>query len=150
MAGRMKTPPETRACGVFLVRGKPIREFLLLRHADRWDLAKGHVEPGETDRQCALREMTEETGFAADEVELDPDFRFTTQYHVRYKRFGDQDVLKTVVIYLGYVTTGRKLALTEHLDAEWFPWAPPHQIQVNTIDPLIAAVAQHVAGGETE
>ena len=42
-------------------RGKTKRNFLLMRHADRWDLPKGHVDPGEKKKQCALRELEEET-----------------------------------------------------------------------------------------
>ena len=32
------------------------------RQGDRWIVPKGHVEPGETPRQSALREATEEAG----------------------------------------------------------------------------------------
>ena len=56
---------DVKSCGFLLVRGEPIREFLLMRHADRWDLPKGHVDAGETEMECALRELAEETGVAA-------------------------------------------------------------------------------------
>lgn len=40
---------------------------LLLRRADEsiWCLPKGHVDPGETDKEAALREIAEETGLRA-------------------------------------------------------------------------------------
>lgn len=37
---------------------------LMIRCRNRWDLPKGHVEPGETPDQAALREVEEETGIA--------------------------------------------------------------------------------------
>jgi 8-oxo-dGTP pyrophosphatase MutT (NUDIX family) len=41
---------------------EPGWQFLLLRHADRWDLPKGLVEPGETPLAAAHRELWEDTG----------------------------------------------------------------------------------------
>lgn len=37
---------------------------LMIRCRNRWDLPKGHVEPGETPAEAALREVEEETGIA--------------------------------------------------------------------------------------
>jgi len=62
----MKQP---RSCGFLIVKGDPIESFLLMKHPARWDLPKGHVDPGETDMQCALRELEEETGISAVELE---------------------------------------------------------------------------------
>jgi 8-oxo-dGTP pyrophosphatase MutT (NUDIX family) len=33
-------------------------EFLLMQHAERWDLPKGHLDPGESQKQAAIRELT--------------------------------------------------------------------------------------------
>src|SRR5438477_2033917 len=77
---------EVKSCGFLIVRGEPIREFLLMRHADRWDLPKGHVDPGETERECALRELHEETGISPADIDIVKGFRFTTRYQVKDKR----------------------------------------------------------------
>ena len=69
----MKT---ARSCGFLIVRGDPVGSFLLMKHKQRWDLPKGHVDPGETDLECAYRELVEETGIAADDIVMDPTFRF--------------------------------------------------------------------------
>ncbi len=111
----------------------------------RWDLPKGHVDPGETDeRTTALRELVEETGIPADAVELDPVFRFEHRYLVRSNRTGGEAWPKTLVILLGRLTREVDLVLTEHEGFQWFPWHPPHQIQPQTIDPLLAAVEEHL------
>ncbi len=136
---------QLRACGVLLVRGDPVSEFLLMRHMDRWDLPKGHMEPGETDIECAIREMFEETGVSKADIELDPDFQFKTEYTVTYKRTGNIPKRKTVVIFLARLIGDIPIEPTEHLDFEWFRWNPPHEIQENTIDPLLAQVAEHIA-----
>jgi bis(5'-nucleosidyl)-tetraphosphatase len=44
---------EVKSCG-FLVM-KSDQSFLLMKHSDRYDLPKGHMEVGETEQQTALR-----------------------------------------------------------------------------------------------
>ena len=134
---------EVKSCGFLIVRGHPIREFLLMRHHDRWDLPKGHVDPGETEMQCALRELMEETGITADDIELIDDFRFTLQYPVFDKRRGGQ-FDKTLVIFLARLKNMVKIDTTEHIGFEWFEWRPPHQIQERTIDPLLTAINRYL------
>ena len=52
---------EVMSTGFLVIRRQPEVSFLLLRHPDRWDLPKGHLDPGETPAECALRELEEET-----------------------------------------------------------------------------------------
>ena len=135
---------EPRSCGVLVVRGDPIQEFLLMQHPNRLDLPKGHVDPGESDVACALRELEEETGIKADDIELDPNFQFKSRYMVRYKRFGNQEVEKTLVIFLGRLKRDVEIAVSEHESFKWVVWNPPHKIQKETIDPLLAQLAKFV------
>jgi len=132
-----------KSCGVLVVRGDPISELLLMRHADRWDLPKGHVDPGETEVQCALRELREETGIAAADIELVDGFRFISQYPVRAKRTGQLHD-KTLVIFLGRLTRDVPIVVTEHMGYEWLAWKPPHRIQAATIDPLLDELERFV------
>jgi 8-oxo-dGTP pyrophosphatase MutT (NUDIX family) len=142
------TIPKVAAAGILLVsRGEP-RRFLLMRHPDRWDLPKGHAEAGETLRQTALRETEEETGFNKSQIVLDPEFSFSLTYPVNYRRQGYPVVEKTVTYFLGFVDSERPIVCSEHSGYEWFDWSPPHAIQAQTIDPLLAAVAEHWSRSE--
>ncbi len=55
------TPVEA-AGGIVVADGG---EWLMIHRNGRWDLPKGHVEPGESADVCAVREIAEETGVAA-------------------------------------------------------------------------------------
>lgn len=141
-----KSIAKKRSCGVILFRRQPELEFLLMKHPNRLDLPKGHVDPGETDLECALREMEEETGLPRSAVRIDDGFRFEEQYFPPYKRYG-KPVEKTLVIFLGWLTEDRPIIVTEHDGHEWLPWNPPHELQEQTINPLLAAIAEHFAAG---
>ena len=54
------------SCGAVILRETPggLR-VLMLRAFRHWDFPKGLMEPGETPRQTALREVQEESGIAA-------------------------------------------------------------------------------------
>ncbi len=54
-----------RAAGGIPVRETPVGLEVLVVHRPRyrdWTFPKGKLEPGETDEECALREVDEETG----------------------------------------------------------------------------------------
>ncbi|MCA9265342.1 MAG: NUDIX domain-containing protein [Planctomycetales bacterium] len=136
-----------KACGVLIVKGDPIESFLLMEHVDRLDLPKGHVDEGETEEECALRELEEETGISADDVELDTGFRFTTTYVVRPKKKLFEPHEKTTVIFLGRLRRDVPIQITEHIGYRWVAWSPPHSIQAATIDPLLAQLDKYL--GET-
>jgi|ERR671932_42616 8-oxo-dGTP pyrophosphatase MutT (NUDIX family) len=133
-----------KSCGVIVMRTQPQLSFLLLiKHPTRYDLPKGHVEFGEDELSCALRELYEETGIEANTLDLDETFRFITNYQTSYKRFGKEIVDKTLVIFLGWLKQDVKIKLSEHDSYIWVEWNPPHAIQKKTIDPLLAELEKY-------
>jgi 8-oxo-dGTP pyrophosphatase MutT (NUDIX family) len=64
-----------RAAGGIVVRDDSV---LSIYRFERWDFPKGHVEPGETDEETAVREVTEETGI--DCLSIGKDLGYT--YHI--------------------------------------------------------------------
>ncbi len=138
---------QVRSCGVLVLRGNPVDSFLLMKHSRRYDLPKGHVDGNETDIECAMRELREETGIGSDDLELDPEFRWQTDYYVRYREFGGQLAHKTLVVFLGILKREVPIVVTEHQGHVWQPWNPPHKIQRETIDPLLTAAEAYLAKG---
>lgn len=136
---------KVKSCGVLVFRSQPSLSFLLMKHPRRYDLPKGHLEHGETELDCALRELREETGIPADAIQLDLRFKHEEIYYPRYKRYGGDRVEKTLVIFLAHLEKDRRLFLTEHRGYEWVAWRPPHAIQPQTVDALLSRVERHFA-----
>lgn len=87
-----------KSCGVLpfrMMNGQ--REFLLVfeSYSKCWSLPKGHMEPGETETQTALRELHEETGLTAI---LDESRSASISYPI------SDFAHKEVVFYLGQVS----------------------------------------------
>ncbi len=157
---KIPSSPVVRASGILLFTEAPPSEskrsdrkyseskrFLLMRHSNRWDLPKGHCDGDESFHETAMREMEEETGIPPLQIRLDPTFEFDMRYPVTYRQHGPQVFQKHVRYFLAQLRTEGEecpgIQVTEHESYQWFAWNPPHQIQSETIDPLLAAVAQH-------
>jgi ADP-ribose pyrophosphatase len=102
----------------------PIKSFSL-------ELPAGHIEPNETPKDCAIRELKEETGFTSKKIEklisYHPSTEYSNQiYHVfiaRYLKKGESDreryeiidvellKIETVIekIFNGKITDGRTI-----------------------------------------
>lgn len=128
---------KVKACGVLVFRKEPRPEFLVMKHRRRFDLPKGHLEAGETDIECALRELWEETSIPQDAISLAPDFEYQEVYYPYEARFGPGRVEKTLIVYLGWLLRDHPIHVTEHQGYAWMPWNPPHKIQKFTFDPLL-------------
>ncbi len=87
------------------------------RRGLRWSLPKGHIEPGESAEQAAVREIAEETGIVGRVVTWvgDIDFRFVAE---------GRCVHKTVHHFLLEYVSGELCADDHEVEsAEWTPLA---------------------------
>ncbi len=83
-----------KSCGaVVFRRGENRVQILLIKHLNggHWAFPKGHVEPGETEEETAIREIREETGV---DVLVDSSYRKVVTYSPH------RDVIKDVVYFV--------------------------------------------------
>ncbi len=94
------------------------RLYLLLNYPrGYWDLAKGKLEPGETEKEAALRELKEETGL---EARLDEGFKEELFYMFRDPQGALVD--KKVTFFLGEARSSKVRLSYEHKDYSWLPY----------------------------
>lgn len=99
----MENKREVQSAGAVVVQRRgPELYYLLIKHqkGQHWGLPKGHIDPGETREQTALREIQEETGL---HVELIPDFCRKIRYPI------SDGVYKTVWYFIA--TTSQTLTV---------------------------------------
>lgn len=98
-----------KSCGCIVINNG---EVLLVKHNDgHIAFPKGHIEKGETEEQCALRETFEETGL---KVKIIDGYRYTQTYFIK------QDVLKEVVYFLAKKEGGILQRQEEEIDSLGF------------------------------
>lgn len=106
------------AAGGVVVRGDRV---LVLRWPTRDEirLPKGHVEPGETVREAALRETSEESGYTELEIVAD----LGTQ-HVEFKDEGRRVVRVEHFFLMSHTGEGKKVddSGEPQFDAMWLSW----------------------------
>ena len=105
------------SCGaVVFNEEKGERQFLLIRNrrSAHWGFPKGHIEPGETKEETAIREVLEETGL---NIEIFPGFVKNSEYIIQGK------IEKSVSIFLGKTTEfDYKLQEEEIEECGWYTY----------------------------
>ena len=87
-------------------------------HKGKWAGVSGYIEPGETDDQAAQKEIREETGLSADDVEL---VRKGTPIHVQ-----DGNQVWVVHPYMFECKTDKITIDWEHTE---FRWIAPDELK---------------------
>jgi 8-oxo-dGTP diphosphatase len=131
------TRPVHRVVAGVLVRG----DRVLLGHRsparrwypDVWDVIGGHVEPGEDERAALLRELREEIGVRATDVDDEP-----------VLRIGDGELSLTVHAVRAWVGEPRNLQPAEHDELRWVTAAEVRGLAL--ADPSYAGLVERVTG----
>lgn len=104
----------TKAAGLIVYRHcNASVEYLLLQASNaepHWSPPKGHVDPGETNMETALRETQEETGIPPADLTVKQGFEKV----LRYKAFGRN---KMVTYWLAQLLTDRDIVISHEHEA---------------------------------
>ena len=110
---------EEKSCGAVILRKNEERfdyDVLMVKHTmGHWGFPKGHTEEGENERETALREVKEETGYT---VALENDYREISSY------LPSPGIHKTVIYFLGAIVEGEaNCDADDSIErVEWIPY----------------------------
>lgn len=124
---------------------KDIEILLIQDSKNRWTIPKGHVEPGETAKQTAIREINEETGLK--KIKLSS---WLGKIHFKYRRI-DKLVLMTTQIYLVHSLDPKETPVKEKWmnDIKWFRFSDALDvIEYEDIEKLMLIAKKRIRSGE--
>ncbi len=129
------------SCGAVIFRKtEEGRKFLLIRNkrSAHWGFPKGHIEPGESEEDTAIREVYEETGL---NINIIPGFVKKSEYTIQGK------IEKSVSIFLAETDeVDYKLQEEEIEECGWFCYEEALRILNYENDKLILTEAESFLG----
>ena len=121
-------------------------EILLIQDSKgRWTIPKGHIEPGETAKMTARREIEEETGLKNISI-----LTWLGKIHFKYRR-ADKLVLMTTQIYLVQSLDSHEKATPEKWmkGIRWFPFTEAlDAIEYGDIEKLMLIAKKKIRAGD--
>lgn len=139
------------SAGIIFLNKEKTRIFMgraTFSSPEKWDIPKGHVEPGEIPLDASLRECLEETGHFVEDIENLEDlglFKYSSNkdlYLFRYRGQDVPDVSKSVCTALHTSKTGETFP-----EFDKFEWIALNEISSRT-GPSLGSVLQQVLQNE--
>ena len=124
---------------------KDIEVLLIQDSKNRWTIPKGHIEPGETAKATAVREIGEEAGLHHVEV-----LTWLGKIHFKYRRM-DKLVLMTTQIYLVRALDSHEIPTKEKWmnGIKWFKFNDAlDAIEYEDIEKLMLIAKKKIRAGE--
>lgn len=124
---------------------KDIEILLIQDSKGRWTIPKGHIEPGETAKMTARREIEEETGLRNVSVLV-----WLGKIHFKYRRL-DKLVLMTTQIYLVQALDSHEMPTPERWmkGIKWFSFAEAlNVIEYEDIERLMLIAKKKIRSGD--
>ena len=129
-----------------MTRDKKDIEILLIQDSKgRWTIPKGHIEPGETAKMTARREIEEETGLRNVSI-----LSWLGKIHFKYRR-ADKLVLMTTQIYLVQSIDSKEHPTGEKWmkGIQWFSFADALDlIEYDDIEKLMLIAKKKIRSGD--
>ena len=124
---------------------KDIEVLLIQDSKGRWTIPKGHIEPGETAKMTARREIEEETGLKNVSI-----LSWLGKIHFKYRR-QDKLVLMTTQIYLVQALDTHEKPIPEKWmkGIHWFSFADALEaIEYEDIEKLMLIAKKKIRAGD--
>ncbi len=124
---------------------KDIEILLIQDSKERWTIPKGHIEPGETAKMTARREIEEETGLRNVSI-----LGWLGKIQFKYRRM-DKLVLMTTQVYLVQSLDSRERPTPEKWmkGIEWFPFTEALEaIEYDDIGKLMLVAKKKIRAGD--
>lgn len=124
---------------------KDIEILLIQDSKGRWTIPKGHIEPGETAKMTARREIGEETGLSNISI-----LTWLGKISFKYRR-ADKLVLMTTQVYLVQALDSHEKPIPEKWmkAIRWFPFAKALDvIEYEDIEKLMLIAKKKVRAGD--
>lgn len=124
---------------------KDIEILMIQDSKGRWTIPKGHIEPGETAKMTARREIEEETGLKNFNI-----LTWLGKIHFKYRR-ADKLVLMTTQIYLVQSVDAREMPTGEKWmrGIKWFSFSDAlNAIEYEDIEKLMLIAKKRVRAGD--
>jgi len=123
--GLRKPKKDGKIAGMIIFQRPSGKLLILEKFNGKWDLPKGHVDPGEYFYQAAVRETWEETGLRPEDLEI---------HSYTYLTIPSKKILR---FYLAF-TEKEEITLTEHKEAYWV--SVPEALSIFSDNPAFAKV----------
>ena len=124
---------------------KDIEILLIQDSKERWTIPKGHIEPGETAKVTARREIEEETGLKNFSI-----LAWLGKIHFKYRRL-EKLVLMTTQIYLVQALDNREMPTGEKWmkGIKWFSFADALEaVEYEDIEKLMLIAKKKIRSGD--
>lgn len=124
---------------------KDIEILLIQDSKERWTIPKGHIEPGETAKVTARREIEEETGLKNVSI-----LTWLGKIHFKYRRL-EKLVLMTTQIYLVQALDDRETPTPEKWmkGIQWFSFTDALEvIEYEDIEKLMLIAKKKIRAGD--
>lgn len=99
-----------KSCGCIIINDNKV--LIIKQINGEYGFPKGHIEVGETEEECAIRETFEEVGV---NVKVDSNLKFSISYFVH------GNILKKAVYFISFLNDDSNITIQEEelLDAFW-------------------------------
>ncbi len=124
---------------------KDIQILLIQDSKERWTIPKGHIEPGETAKVTARREIEEETGLKNVSI-----LTWLGKIHFKYRRM-DKLVLMTTQVYLVQALDDHERPIPEKWmkGIKWFSFTDALEaIEYEDIEKLMLVAKKKIRAGD--